>query len=334
VVLLTDTKEGVFTLSAPHGSAEAPETPSSVDKYAGCSHICSAVRRCGSDALGAGNGDTAKDLGVGVAVVSLLGVEGGAGTSSIALGLAGELAAYRGKKVVVLSFEAFESPLLGAGARMSGGQDVSDFLFGFLRTGGKGQECAPAAPYLWRDDHGVIRFLPSAGTNRLRELSGTARERFVEAVAAEVRPDVILLDMGSCADADARAWLRASAYAVLVGRHAGVKSSTDEGATLRRIAEELGVDAERAIHVTSRRPVDSEEDLPDGFTAVYEDPYAFERDGNHVGISLATAFGTGVKELADRVLARDTPGREDPAQDAWLAATSEQEEEQDVDLAA
>lgn len=349
-VLLTDMKDGELALavphtavrlSVPHESAGTPERQLSVNKYAGCGHICSAVRRSCPGMHGPGNGDTGRNTDGGTIVISLLGIEGGAGTSSIALGLAGELSAHRGRKVMVLSFETFESPYLGAGPRMRGSGDVADFLFGFLRTGIGEQTRLQAAPYLWRDDNGVIRFMPSIGTNRLCELTGAFRERFVDAVAAEVRPDVILLDMGSCIDADAREWMRASASVIFVGRHGGVKTGKGMPAAFDNIAEDLGIDAERAIHVISRRPADTEDDPSDmngglaaGFTAICEDPYAFENDGSRVAISLATAFGTGIKELADRVLARDMPDPEGTPQDIWPDADEDQEEVYDAGLAA
>jgi hypothetical protein len=44
---------------------------------------------------------------------------------------------------------------------------------------------------------------------------------------------------------------------------------------------------------------------PAGFVEICEDPYAFDRDGERIAISLATSFGTGVKKLADIVLGTD-----------------------------
>ncbi|MDR3225944.1 MAG: hypothetical protein LBT52_06615 [Clostridiales Family XIII bacterium] len=277
-----------------------------VGKYAGCGRICGEARAAYAASHDLSDPSAGKDIGQHTVMISLIGLEGGAGASSVALGLAGELAAYRGKKTMYMSFETFESPRLGVGTRMTGCKEVSVFMFQFLRSIEKGGAPVSAEPYLSRDDYGTIRFMPSDGFNRLRELSGSRLDRFIAAAAAEVQPDILVLDWGACVGADTAEWLRASAHTVMIGRHEGVKSCTgDNRSAFTRIAEELGIDSRKAAFVINRQPPEEIDALQDRCVGISEDAYAFERDGDHIAISLATAFGTGIKELADTLLSAD-----------------------------
>jgi hypothetical protein len=253
-------------------------------------------------------GHPAGDLPAGTAFVSFIGVDGGAGTSSMALGLAGEMSAYRGKKTVYLSFEPVEAHGLGVSARMAGAGDASGYLFGFVRSLSPGKDGPPAvAPYLARDDFGTRRFRPSAGLNSLHELTGDILVRFIETVCSGVGPDVVVLDWGTMTTGDARVWARASHRTVLVGSH-GVTGSPGDGVreAFDLIASGLGLDEDRVIYALGRAPADADgAEAGDGIVRISEDPYAFDRDGSEVAVSLATAFGTGVKLLVGRAFADD-----------------------------
>jgi hypothetical protein len=299
------------------------DDPHTVDKYAGCSRICAEVRAACAAARGPLGFAGAEACGGIPCLISFAGLEGGAGVSSLALGFAAELSAYRGKKVLYLSFETIESPLLGAGGRMTPRGDMSAFLFAFLRAGkeGRGAEVS-AAPYIARDDYGVMRFTPTRGLNRLRELGGEELARFLKAVTGETAPDVVVADWGGGFGEVAAGYMRASAYTVFVARRDGTKVRDDgDGASLFSVAEDLGVERSRAIAVMGRAPaaeiagsVDDAADAADAsrsatpedgrtaFLEICEDPYAFDRDEGRVTLSLATSFGTGVKRLADLAL--------------------------------
>ncbi|MDR2162639.1 MAG: hypothetical protein LBO70_01640 [Clostridiales Family XIII bacterium] len=300
-----------------------------IDKYAGCARICAEVRSVSGAGRGAFVAD--KDILRASELISFAGIEGGAGTSSLALGLAGELAAYRGKKVLYLSFEAFESPFLGTGGRMTSCGDIQDFIFAFIRGSSNGCS-APASviPYIASDDYGVMRFLPSCSLNRLRELNGEELERFLTVVTHDTAPDMVIVDWGSGFGSAAEEYIKLSEFTVLVTMHGGMKFlSGDEITLLTSAAEELGLDSLRTVLAVNRVPVDGvayehsfapkvsganeaggdtyEHDLcargeRAGYVVICDDPYAFDKDAGRVSISLATAFGTGVKHLADIVL--------------------------------
>ncbi|MDR1495391.1 MAG: hypothetical protein LBS67_00440 [Clostridiales Family XIII bacterium] len=294
-------------------SAGGDAEPVLVDKYAGCSRICSEVKAAYAAARGAGNFSCAAGIRGASNFISFVGVDGGAGASSLALGLAAELSAYRGKKVLYLSFETVESPLLGMSGRVAARGDMSGFLFAFLREKENGDGATvSAALYTARDDYGVVRFPPFAGLNRLRELDATELGRFMGKVTEELAPDAVIADWGGVFGDAAAAYIGGSSFTVFVARHGGVKVSPDDGgASLLSLADELGVDRSRTVVVFNRTPAadddygdgrDDTADKKDNFLDICEDPYAFDRDAGRVSLSLATSFGTGVKRLADIVL--------------------------------
>jgi hypothetical protein len=84
---------------------------------------------------------------------------------------------------------------------------------------------------------------------------------------------------------------------------AGAAASDSEDATvITELAAELGVCLDKAVFVVNRQPPELVDGLPGRFVGISDDPYAFERDGDRVSISLATAFGTGIKALAEMAL--------------------------------
>jgi hypothetical protein len=308
--------------------------PVVVDKYAGCAHICSEVKAAYAMAHGSAGFVSTDGMDGDVCLISVVGVEGGAGASSVALGLAGEFSAYRDKKVLYLNFEAFESPRLGTGGQMASRTDMSRYLFAFFGESiGAGaaagmsrstHAAVSAEPYIARDDYGVMRFPPFAGLNRLRELRGAQLGRFMRDVAGETGADMILADWGGGLTDEAAEYIGVSDFVVFVTRHGGAKAPiAGDDPLLQYLADELGVDRSRVIVVVGRSPAsESDEssdgggaDAPDGSVEICEDPYAFDRSEERISISLATSFGTGVKKLADIMLETedDIPENSDAA---------------------
>jgi cellulose biosynthesis protein BcsQ len=334
-----------------------------VDKYAGCARICAEVKAAYAAVHGLKNFASAAGASGTACLISFIGIEGGAGASSAALGLAGELSAYRGKKVLYLNFEAFESPRLGTGGRMAVRADMSRFLFALLgeerernftvdssRSSAASGAAVSVEPYIARDDYGVMRFPPFAGLNRFRELRGAQLRRFMHDVVDGTGADMVIADWGGGLTDEAVEYIGVSSFVVLVVRHGGAKThSTEDGSSLLRLADELGVDRSRVVVVSGRSPASGNGEYSDaggnvgysdstvygsadrrnsgsstrdaasvanapandiaggadslaGYVEICEDPYAFDRDGERISISLATSFGTGVKKLADIVL--------------------------------
>jgi hypothetical protein len=233
-------------------AAEGGGAAVSVDKYAGCARICAEARAAYSAARGLADFAPGGNVCGGAALVSFVGVDGGAGASSLALALAGELSAYRGKKTLYLSFEMFESPFLGVGGRVAPKGDMPGFLFAFLQ-GGDGAGVS-AGPYVARDDYGVMRFPPSRGLNRLRELDDAELGRFLSSVTGETAPDFVVMDWGSGLSAASAGYVKASAFTVLVARHGGVKAGAGGDGSLLSVADELGIDRSRVLIAMDRAP--------------------------------------------------------------------------------
>jgi hypothetical protein len=298
-------------ITARHGAE-----PIVVDKYAGCARICAEAKAAYAMAHGSANLVSADGAGGAACLISFVGVEGGAGASSVALGLAGELSAYRDKKVLYLNFEAFESPRLGTGGRMTDRADMSRFLFAFL---GEGKEAnatsdpfrssgspVSAAPYMARDDYGVMRFPPFPGFNRLRELRGAELGRFMRDVVGETGADMVIADWGGGITDEAAEYLGVSSFVVLVTRHGGAKARGGAGRlpsppALLYLADELGVDRSKVVAVVGRSPAsgvyeNSDEDVGADCSASFEDGDLDRRD---LGASIRDAMGIAAAPAND-----------------------------------
>jgi MinD-like ATPase involved in chromosome partitioning or flagellar assembly len=311
-------------------SAGRDAEPVTVDKYAGCSRICAEAKAAYAAVHGSGGFSRGTAACASLHLISFVGVDGGAGTSSLALGLAAELSAYRGKNVLYLSFETVESSLLGTDGRAATRGDMSGFLFELLR-GGQTQAASATAPYLSRDDYGVMRFRPSSGLNRLRELDAAELGRFMAVVADESDPDIVVADWGGGFCDAAAEYIAGSSFVVFVAKHSDGKTPAAGGASLLSLADELGVDRSRAVAVFGRVPA-VDEAYENGIleerrrvecVEICEDPYAFDRDAGRVSLSLATSFGTGVKRLANIVLGVEdeaAPAPDDVLRDVFTDA--------------
>jgi hypothetical protein len=187
-----------------------------------------------------------------------------------------------------------------------------------------------------------MRFTPFAGLNRLRELGGAEFGRLIDLLSHELKPDIFIVDWGCAPDGCAAEYIKLSAVTVLVSKFGGVKSPPGAGGSLLSLADEMGADKDRVVAVVNRTPTSQDADVPYGGASsggasfggdvmdaagggdggagsgaggvsgeagrvveISDDPYAFDSDAGRVSISLATAFGAGVKRLADAALGAD-----------------------------
>jgi hypothetical protein len=145
--------------------------------------------------------------------------------------------------------------------------------------------------------------------------------------------DIMVADWGGGLTDAAAEYLKNSAFTVLVARHDGVKTPTShDGSAFTRLTDELGLDRSKVVVAVCGSPASESGDDSDGTSSggaepsdpaeaargaydgegaqlahvdICDDPYAFDRGNERISISLATAFGTGVKKLADIVLGVD-----------------------------
>jgi hypothetical protein len=302
-----------------------------VDKYGGCAAIVAAVRLkyaliTKKPLLGRGDGEAE--------LLSFFGLEGGAGTSSVALGTARELCAYRDRTAIYLSMEAYESKRLCPTGRTAEG-DMSDYLYFFLR-GDRARLQRLRDVLMPTDEFGVRRFYPGGGFNALRELRDEEWDAFIAGLCEGGTADYLIIDWGNGFDARMTRYLPLSRYCVMVTRRDGVKS-TDRPEWRRRVARTLGVAADRLAFVINFADEDeapaNESEGRDGagFAPEYPgsgaatedrgEPWVvrigragadFRAGGDGVEIGLRNEFGRGVKQLADRLSDCGAPCAEEP----------------------
>jgi hypothetical protein len=306
-----------FEAVEPAAEDTAPwdeRTLPSVDKYGGCAIIVAAIKlkyaRVANKTFIDARCDEAE-----TELISFIGVEGGAGTSSAALGVARELAGCCDKRVICLSMETIESDRLCPTRRKDAG-GVSEYIYFFLK--GETEKLLRLRDALMpEDEYGVRRFCPSGGFNALRELDEAELSEFIAGLIEGTRSDYLIVDWGNGFGGAIPRYLSASRYCVLVTRGDGVKSD-DRPEWRRRFAAALGVDADRLI-VAVNFAADSEEGADACFDAgdpvvirIGRDTSDFRREGRGVEIELTNEFGRGVKRIADRISGCDEGLEEDP----------------------
>jgi MinD-like ATPase involved in chromosome partitioning or flagellar assembly len=132
--------------------------------------------------------------------VCCMGLSGGCGASSIAIGLGREFAAYREKRVLYLSMEHIEADMLCTNVPDgSFKRDIGSFLYILLRKKPKLSNLLIES-YIKRDQYGLARFHPSAGLNDVLELSNTELELFFQTLTEADLFDLIIFDLGSYPD--------------------------------------------------------------------------------------------------------------------------------------
>jgi hypothetical protein len=284
--------------------------------------------------------------------ITFVGVEGGAGTSSVALGCARELSRYRDKKVLYLSLEPIVSDRLCVEQHIQT-STLDEFLFEFLNDGKACNE-EMLRMFLVKDSYGVMSFAPTGKANRLRELNDATFSQFMSMAAAAAKADYVILDVGCAVDLSYRL-LKGKGYNfAYVAAADGLKSWGDD----RRVREFCSFDEKELTyfgsnvivinrHIYSEEEFDEEHNhrkkfdpfrqykagiVRDGYLenddpesgsmytsnyaraeawheeqskewTVYidEDAASFEHTEHGVDISLSNAFGTGIRELVDKL---------------------------------
>jgi hypothetical protein len=227
--------------------------PTAVKRFGRASGIRALIRREHSARGGTVWADGAGE-GKGAVFICCLGLAGGCGTSSVAIGVGREIAAYKEKRTLYLSLEPLESDRLClGGAEEQAGKDMGGFLYALAKRGmGNGRGLAEG--YLHKDSYGLERFLPSGGRNDLEALP---LEEFKALARNVLAPgfEAIVFDLGHGAGAKAR-WLVESCDALaLVGRGGG-----KEEKTAALVREGWGADGARVVMVRNMAEADAGED--------------------------------------------------------------------------
>ena len=281
---------------------ERPCDIKAIHKFSGCNAIAARIRFIFAESTGrpeprATGGDK-------ISIFSFFGVEGGAGVSSVALGLAREFSRYRGKRTLLISMEPFLSTGLCPEPEATD-FNPADFLYYFLQNrmdkiGRLKDAC------LFTDEYGVARLPSCPGFNPFRELSKKEFAGFLDLLLKEGDWENLFIDWGNGYDRLSVEWIARSTQSVLVSKSGGVKNAINQD--LRNmIAASLRLEANQLIHVVNMVPEDKEVSFGDiraGNDCIHIpfDRGDFKPKGGGVDISLTNAFGTGIKEIADMIL--------------------------------
>jgi cellulose biosynthesis protein BcsQ len=269
-----------------------------VDKYGGCAAIVAAARLQYAIAV---RGAVLRGTGIAhpaTEIFSFFGLEGGAGTSSVAMGIARELSAYRDKRVTYVSMEPFESKRLCLKERPGAG-DLSDYIYAFLK-GDRNRLRLLRNALMIADEYGVRRFYPPEGFNPLRELDESEWFEWIGYLIDDGKTDCLVIDWGNAFEKNTRAGLASSQHRVMVTRGNGTKSR-DDAEWLRYIACALKIDVENLVVA-----VNFADDLPEAFEE------ADERSFDH---RESRAPGRGEAYVSDCRAARASDRRETQVSD-------------------
>ena len=286
-------------------------------RYAGASAISSEIYgRISKQSPGFGN-VSAADL----AVYVFAGVEGGAGTSSLAIGAARELSRYRSRKCLYISMEYAESELLGIPA--DGAYTMADLIYEYMsgRLRGNSPDLqSNMISAIRQDEYGVMRFMTGSALNHLLELDISERTEFISTAVRASGAECLILDQG-CALTPGIVEIPRNACIIAMSAE-GSKSLGDASRGYE-LASALCDDADQSVLVINRNkfydnqielqvePPKQEKNprirqVPCPALEIDEDPSSFEMSEGRVNIMLSGAFGTGIKKIVDIILCEDT----------------------------
>lgn len=223
-----DFKEKILVLFDSH-EEHPPKVNYHIDKYSPCDLIVRSIlhRYAESSNRPAIINQITEDNSE---VISFFSTEGGAGTTSVALGVAREMAMFRGKQVLFLSREPFETVSLcdatfpysytkpsienqnnnpGEYVKKYGSENSTsnnelrihelggsaEYLYFFLK-GEKDKLSKVRDAVIIQDDYGVMRFVPSSKKNRLCELDEVEFSGFVSHLSKMTAAETVIIDRG------------------------------------------------------------------------------------------------------------------------------------------
>lgn len=244
-------------------------------------------------------------------VTAVFSAAGGAGCTSVALGLCQELQRFHGRKVLYLSLEEFESTNgyfkpVNVDSRLG----LSRFLYHLLYK--KSGLESGITEFLLSDEYGVCTFASASGRNPLLDLNEEELIQFLGYLVGSPGFDNILVDCGNSGGLAQIAHLKLADRHVYVGRQ--------EENQLRKhnfftwLQKSMGeIPHPDPIVVTNFYRDDEMEDNEKCETVsslgesepieIYEDPGSFSVSDNASQIKLDQNFGVGIRDLTRKIVA-------------------------------
>lgn len=258
-------------------------------------------------------------------IIGVLGVSGGVGTSSVAMGLARELSRYHDKKILYLSFEELPATELyvtyGPGCRK-----ISDFLY-YLFEKKDDEICSHLEGFTITDHFGVGFFCPSRGRNDLRSLTKDDLAYFVRYLNDSCRYDYILIDFNHDISPETLQMLTYCTRLVLVHKNDPVSIHKHRKLAdfFRKGAAPIGDeklinvrnfnDGGSQVHEINRNRTgqgnfEDERECVNGkdsagmqnLIMIDTDENSFSYHAEQFNIDISQTFGIGIKNIADAVL--------------------------------
>ncbi|MDF2655122.1 MAG: ParA family protein [Bacillota bacterium] len=243
------------------------------------------------------------------ALIGVLGVSGGAGTSTVAIGLARELSRFHDKKIMFLTFEEFPATELvvkfGPGRRR-----IGDYLY-YLFEKNDEEICSHLDGFTTQDNFGVSFFCPSTGKNELCCLSKDDIDYFIKHLTDSSRYDYIVLDLNHGITPETQQLLTYCSRIVMVHKNDPISLHKLRKSIDFLNKREQSFSEEKLLHVSNLNR--SEHQLTgndstglEKLIVIDHDENSFSYNGEELDIEISQTFGTGIKQIAQAVLLAET----------------------------
>ncbi|MDR3294812.1 MAG: hypothetical protein LBT26_03135 [Clostridiales Family XIII bacterium] len=247
--------------------------------------------------------------------IGCFGLAGGCGTSSVAIGVGRDLAAYKDMRTLYLSFEATEAECMCI-RKAETERSISDFLYLMLKERDADMRTFLEA-HLHKDNYGLERFYPSPGTNDLIRMDDEEIFRFIHMLRESGRFDRIIMDFGSSLNGTVKHCMNFCDAMAAVEN--GALPDTGKNEKNRALLREYWQKDKNAVQVRNmarRRNaggLDAEAENPvnnpgtdgagdeDAVEIAY-DTSSFRPYEESVDFVLSNEFGLGIRKIRDKLL--------------------------------
>jgi hypothetical protein len=268
-------------------------------KYIGCSKLMELAgvqkkRNCKSNGFSTD-----------VTRIDFISSRGGVGTSSIALSVANELAVYRNRKVVYLSREPFENPLLYTYESIEPQMPLSHYLFNYLRNRLSGCNSKELHIPIAEPTKGLYKFTPGAYRNALAALSDLEFDELATQIVKQTNADFLIIDRGTSIYSSVE-----DSQCVYIAN----QNDTMLNLSREKFCSHFGLEVTdkltvvRNIHGSDvREHSESNENIPESDLTVNSNSTDFIRSERGISININGTFGSGIKQLVDLLTSEEEP---------------------------
>jgi len=238
-------------------------------------------------------------------IISICASCGGAGCTSIALGICQELTRFHGKKVLYISLEEFVTTTNNFQDAYPVSNNIAKYVYSILNK----RNCCTYAPagYMMKDDYGIFAFYPTRGRNPLCELSRNEFIQFINHITSEKLFTDLVLDCGNGLGDAVVSALQLSAHIFHIS---GKRPDAHRRANyLSTVGNRMAIEDSTGIHevlnfFVTPEPEDGEPliETKIQLLTIEEDPTSFEVVNGRKVVSLDKMFGQGIRDLTQHLM--------------------------------